>query len=253
MRFKLLLFISIFLFNAAYSQVGKSPYPIIFVHGVNAGEYTWDSALARLGQSWYVGNPHNLNFVLNAWGGNSGYFTNYLNDVVIPLKDENGYVVNSITKSSIYTINFKNFWNQNLSDPRIYIHSNDGPGLPLFESKSNESAIYKQGFALSILIDSVLRVTGAEKVILVGHSMGGLAIREYLQRKKDNGNPKWWIDTNDVTNGHKVAKVLTMSTPHLGSNEPFVYLVGVNQWGEAMRDIRYYYNDKERILKRFYS
>jgi pimeloyl-ACP methyl ester carboxylesterase len=234
MRTKLLLFISILFINISYSQVGKSPYPIIFVHGLNSGEYTWDSALTRLRQSWNIGNSYNLNFVLNARGGDT---TNYVNDVIIPLLDENGYVVNTIDKSSLYTINFNNFWNRNINDPRIFIHDN---GYPENSSKSNQSAIYKQGYALSICIDSVLRVTGAEKVILVGHSMGGLAIREYLQRK-ENGIHKWWVNPSDEINGHKVAKVLTMSTPHLGSNHLFEWIVGINSLSEAMRDLKYSY------------
>ncbi|MEZ4821564.1 MAG: hypothetical protein R2942_03775 [Ignavibacteria bacterium] len=43
----------------------------------------------------------------------------------------------------------------------------------------------KRGYALRIMIDSVLRSNGCFKVILLGHSMGGLAIREYLQRKEN--------------------------------------------------------------------
>ena len=248
MRIKLLLFISIFLFNVSYSQVGNSPYPIIFVHGINSSEETWDGAITRLQQAWQVSFNRNLNFVLNALGGN----TNYLEDVIIPLYDENGNTVNKLTNSNIYTINFKNFWNENINDPRIIIHSNEGPGTFITESKSNESSIYKQGFALRILIDSVLKVTGAEKVILVGHSMGGLAIREYLQRK-ENGIHKWWINPSGDINGHKVAKVLTMSTPHLGSNAPFVYIFGINQWSEAMRDIRYFYESQENSAPYLFS
>ncbi|MFZ4535629.1 lipase family alpha/beta hydrolase [Propionivibrio sp.] len=50
-------------------------------------------------------------------------------------------------------------------------------------------------------IDEVLAATGAKQVILVGHSMGGLAARAYLRR---NG-------------GAKVARLVTLGTPHAGS------------------------------------
>src|SRR6185436_14252861 len=43
--------------------------------------------------------------------------------------------------------------------------------------------------------------TGAAQVVLVGHSMGGLAIREYLRQ---------FGDTN-------VAKIVTLATPHHGT------------------------------------
>ena len=145
-----------------------------------------------------------------------------------------------ITPSSIYTVNFKNFWNRNNSDPRIIINSNSTPGSS--QSTSNQSAIYKQGFALKILIDSVLRITGAAKVILLGHSMGGLAIREYLQRK-ENGIHKWWIEPSDTIDGHKVAKVITIGTPHLGTNVTSIPLFTIDNSSEAMRDMRISFPD----------
>ena len=180
------LFVMIFLFKSlSYSQVGNSPYPVIFVHGLNSDDQTWSSILTQLSSAWDLSSSHSINAVLNARGGDT---TGYLQDVIIPYKDASGNIVNKITPSSIYTINFSNFWNRNSSDPRIILYSNTTPGSN--QSTSNQSAIYKQGFALKILIDSVLRITGASKVVLLGHSMGGLAIREYLQRK-ESGIHKW--------------------------------------------------------------
>jgi triacylglycerol esterase/lipase EstA (alpha/beta hydrolase family) len=50
-------------------------------------------------------------------------------------------------------------------------------------------------------IDEALEVTGARQVVVVAHSMGGLVTRAYLRR-----------------HGHaKVARVLTIGTPHHGS------------------------------------
>jgi len=50
-------------------------------------------------------------------------------------------------------------------------------------------------------IDAVLAETGATQLILVGHSMGGLVARAYLQR---HGAPR-------------VARLVTLGTPHAGS------------------------------------
>lgn len=50
-------------------------------------------------------------------------------------------------------------------------------------------------------IDDVLAATGAARLILVGHSMGGLAIRAYLRRHGPG----------------KVARVVTLGTPYGGS------------------------------------
>ncbi len=58
---------------------------------------------------------------------------------------------------------------------------------------------YAQGIARRI--DEVLAATGAPQLILVGHSMGGLASRAYLRR---HGN-------------EKVARLITLGSPHHGT------------------------------------
>lgn len=50
-------------------------------------------------------------------------------------------------------------------------------------------------------IDEVLAATGARQVIMVAHSMGGLASRAYLRRH----------------GGNKVARLVTLGTPHRGT------------------------------------
>lgn len=54
---------------------------------------------------------------------------------------------------------------------------------------------------LASKIDSVRAATGAERVVLVGHSMGGLVSRAYLRR----------------FGGDRVSKLITIGTPHHGS------------------------------------
>lgn len=237
---KIILLISLIIFNSlniSYSQPANSPYPVIFVHGLNSDDQTWSSIISQLSNVWILGSSHTLNAVLNARGGDT---TNYIQDVLIPEKDVNGNFVNTITSSSIYATNFNNFWNRDPSNPRIILYNASTPGAS--QSASNQSAIMKQGYALSILIDSVLRITGASKVILLGHSMGGLAIREYLQRK-ENGIHKWWVDPLDPADGHKVAKVITIGTPHLGTNVTSIPLFTIDNSSEAMRDMRISYPD----------
>src|SRR4030095_15594618 len=79
------------------------------------------------------------------------------------------------------------------------------------------------------------------KVILLGHSMGGLAIREYLQRI-ENGVHKWWVDPNDSIAGHKVARVVTTGTPHLGTNVMSNAFFTIDNNSEAMRDLKFSYS-----------
>ena len=219
------------------ARAGESPYPIIFVHGLNSDDQTWNTTITQLSQAWNLSGSHTLHAVLNARGGDT---TSYISDVLLPLRDANGIIINSLSMSSIYAINFGNFWNRNPSDPRILLYNNSLPGTS--QSPSNQSAITKQAFALSAAIDSVLRITGASKVILLGHSMGGLAIREYLQRK-ENGVPKWWVEPSDTVNGHRVAKVVTTGTPHLGTNTTSIPLLTIDNNSEAMRDMRFTYSN----------
>ncbi len=55
-------------------------------------------------------------------------------------------------------------------------------------------------------IDAVLAESGAERVLLVGHSMGGLVARAYLQR----------------FGPARVARLVTLGTPHQGSRLAFI-------------------------------
>jgi hypothetical protein len=94
---------------------------------------------------------------------------------------------------------------------------------------SNESAIVKQGVAINMAIQIVLQKTGRDKVILMGHSMGGLASREYLQTSLN-----WQQDGQ-----HHVAKLVTTGTPHGGYTGTNAGLVtGIESRSEAYRDLR---------------
>jgi hypothetical protein len=119
--------------------------------------------------------------------------------------DEDDYI-HEWTESNIFAVNFKEEKFEGANS--VF---ND------YFDQSNEAAIFKQGFALNKIIQEVLDFTGAEKVILVGHSMGGLCIREYLQRTNVSDIHVNWIDPTSP-DGHKVARASTFGTPHLGSN-----------------------------------
>jgi len=58
------------------------------------------------------------------------------------------------------------------------------------------------GKELESCVDFVLRQTGADKVILIGYSMGGLAARQYVANRYTD---------------HHVKRLITVGTPHLGS------------------------------------
>lgn len=96
--------------------------------------------------------------------------------------------------------------------------------------ESNQAAVVKQGYALMKAIDKVKVATGASKVILVGHSMGGLAVREYIR--------SYYNSRLDI------AKIVTIGTPHGGSNLAAFYdlfpttIMGMDERSDAIRDLK---------------
>jgi len=192
----------------------KFTYPILFVHGWTGDSRTWDefTGEAALYYGWSYGGR--LDYCLNPDGNQStsdGYYQSFVNTSNLGVGD-------------YYTVNF------DISANGVLFVGNDL--IPFNDDYSNQSAVVKQGWAVGDAIERVLDLTGAEKVILAGHSMGGLACREYLQ------NPENWQP--DGT--HHVAKLLTIGTPNGGSNFTGFSIgsfVGLDESSEAVRDLRY--------------
>ncbi len=235
-----------------FAQGGDCPYPIIFLHGWTGDQSSWGDAYSNNSFENIYGeltDDHVFHAMLNAqtntyiWGNDGTKGTND-DDVLVTFNNEN----NELAPGCVYAINFDNSWNEDVNNP--IINRNDGSAISFTESDSNESAIFKQGYALGVMIDKVLAANpDKSKVILAGHSMGGLAIREYLQRTGSGGHP-WWV-TPGSGSGHKVASVLTTVTPHRGSNT-LGNISGVRDddnspqrdglpdlFSEAVRDLRY--------------
>jgi triacylglycerol esterase/lipase EstA (alpha/beta hydrolase family) len=102
--------------------------------------------------------------------------------------------------------------------PVLLIHGvlvNEGIWIPFrrYLSRSGIAPIYTLNYGppladierfaaqLDAKIDAIRGATGAERVLLVGHSMGGLVARAYLRR----------------FGGSRVAGLITLGTPHHGS------------------------------------
>lgn len=202
-------------------QTGDCPYPIIFLHGWTGNENSFidtysdpdfENLWGARADVFYA--MQNASFSTNVWGYD-GLADTPDDDVLTWFTNE----TNELAPGCIYAINLDNSWNQDVDNPIIY--KNDGDAIAFNESDSNEAAIYKAGQMFKKCIAAVLAANpDKEKVILAGHSMGGLHIREYLQRRSPatpTGTPVWWIDPTSP-DGHKVARVLTSVTPHGGSN-----------------------------------
>lgn len=191
------------------------PYPIIFIHGINSCSSTWDIFTNYLDDHFAAIYGGRFDFCLNYDGNN--YTTN--KDIYAPLIPSADIALFSGTwnNGDYYYINFDVGFDGSF-------HPNGGA----YDVLSNQSAIAKQGAALAWAIQLVLEKTGRNKVILMGHSMGGLAARDYLQN---------WFQSDGQ---HHVAKLATTGTPHGGSNEVTggMTLSGVDCQSEAYRDLR---------------
>ena len=77
-------------------------------------------------------------------------------------------------------------------------------------------------------IDEVCRESGCDQVILVGHSMGGLVARSYLSRHGIG----------------QVAKLITLATPHSGSELARIAMLGAN--AREMEPHSHWLNDMNR-------
>lgn len=203
----------------------KLPYPIIFIHGLNSSSETWNTT------SNYLDSQYSFTF-----GGRFDFCLNADNDNTIA--NTNFYPVSGADIAAFETTIMQN-------GDYYYVNFNVNPdGTIGTDALSNQCAITKQGVALKKAIERVLELTGKNKVILVGHSMGGLASREYIQNSSN-----WQAD-----NAHHVAKLLTVGTPNGGSNSSdsgIGVFVGIDTHSEAIRDLKttyYYSSDPGRYL-----
>jgi len=205
----------------------KLPYPIIFIHGLNSECNVWGDVYTNDHMSTNkIGN-----FLINnglTFGGKIDFCLNYdgnnytSNKLVYPTSNADiALYTNYTTDLSVADFYFLNFNIDNFG--RLPNNTNFSDVL------SNEAAIAKQGIALKLAIQMVLLKTGKDKVILMGHSMGGLASREYIQ------NPSNW-----QTDGlNHVAKLVTTGTPHGGyTGVNASALTGIDEKSEAYRDLK---------------
>lgn len=123
-------------------------------------------------------------------------------------------------------------------DGKIIIHAEGLVPATMYTVtfSNNQMAIVKQGQELSEMIKKVEEITGAPKVNLIGHSMGGLAAREYLQ--------------SDYYR-HDIRSYMSFATPQRGSDynpqhwylKMFPYKVqkalsGLDTQSDAVRDLK---------------
>jgi pimeloyl-ACP methyl ester carboxylesterase len=199
----------------------KIPYPIIFIHGLDSDANVWNSTTDFMDANFNFTFGGRLDFNLNNDNDNSTSNKSFFPDNGADIAQYSSMV---LTNGDYYFLNFA------VGSDGSYAPSN----LSFSNVLSNEAAIAKQGAALSRAIQQVMDVTQRDKVILMGHSMGGLCAREYLQ------NPSNWTEPNI---NHHVAKLITTGTPHGGYTGANVIFTGINSSSEAYRDLRTEYSN----------
>ena len=201
------------------------PYPVIFIHGLASNSATWDQTTDFMDTQYSLTFGGRFDFCLNYDGNNLSANKNFwptANADLALYTDPSDST--QIIAGDYYYVNF---------DVGI-----DGSVFPSTSNSnyvlSNQQSIVKQGKALAYAIYYVLQKTGRNKIVLMGHSMGGLASREYIQN---------WVQSDGT---HHVAKLTTTGTPHKGSNSTSFGLPVsvVDEHSEAIRDLRrtYYYS-----------
>ena len=195
----------------------KLPYPIILIHGLNSSSETWNTSTDYYDTQYSFAYGGRFDFCLNADNNNATTNKNFYPTAGADIAAFESFVQNG----DYYYVNFN-------------VNPNGAVGTTVL---SNQAAIAKQGAAVKVAVQRVMEVTGKDKVILVGHSMGGLASREYIQNSYN-----WQAD-----NQHHVAKLVTLGTPHGGSNASdnfLAFMTGTDVSSEAIRDLKttYYYS-----------
>lgn len=151
------------------------PAPILFLHGFASGSpVAWDSADNALWE----------------------YFDEYYIPASLPA---------NLTRSNLYLerISFFNSsdpWRQRLIDRNSSIDSYQTGDYYVLTGE-RQSGDFGWSDKVNAVINPILDAYGTNGLILICHSMGGLAAREYLRQ---NG-------------GSNVSKLITIGTPHLGS------------------------------------
>ncbi len=203
-----------FLTPSSQVTLRKVIYPVVFIHGWTDNDKVWDNITRLTEQRYGWRDGGRLDYCLNP---DHNQFTS--DQYILHFTD-----TTQLRGAEYYTINFD-------ADRNGTPYTNTDLN-PLNNNQSNQSAVVKQGWALKDAIEKILQVSGAEKVILVGHSMGGIASREYIQNE-DN----WQKDGH-----HHVAKVLTLASPHGGTDISILNIglfAGYDEKSEAIRDLRF--------------
>jgi len=160
-------------------------YPVIFIHGIWSDATTWETAIKQLTDRGYL------------YGGVVS--ASYSNGV----PSTAGCVPASLRSNKSPTV-YLSACNTNAD---FFVWETSDYSVQSTFASNNDHSFSELGGEVKFAIDYVKGFAGATKVQLVGHSMGGIAARHYLQNLHRSG---------DDFSGD-VATLVTIGTPHSGS------------------------------------
>ena len=160
-------------------------YPVIFIHGIWSDATTWETAIKQLTDRGYV------------YGGVVS--ASYSNGV----PSTAGCVPASLRNNKSPTV-YLSACNPNAD---FFVWETNDYSMQSTFASNNDHSFSELGGEVKFAIDYVRSLTGASKVQLVAHSMGGIAARHYLQNLHRSG----------ADFAGDVATLVTIGTPHSGS------------------------------------
>jgi len=196
---------------------------IILVHGLNSGSSTWSVMAEELsrqlgitdGTYVEIGMEIEINSSAKCWdayGVNEAIPCTQLTD--IEAQDTFRKVHRSQAQEYIFGLDKNQFKVSNIAwrlnnDSSTHLVTNSSDKYKTFSqhrvfvvnfSNNNQLTYDAQGAQLKEAIDDISNILDIDEYILIGHSMGGLASRAYIQ--------------NETT--QNISKLITINTPHLG-------------------------------------
>jgi len=174
-------------------EAEKPKYPVLFVHGLKSSGQTWES--------YYTGWWQDRKLT---YGGNIYIRDKYHLFEAGEEANQNNLLTRRTRSDPLSFFEIKVKKNKKL----VEAPNNDFYTMNF--SSNNNISFAAQGLELKAIVNKISEWTGKEGVYVVGHSMGGLATRAYLQYFNDD----------------KVKGLITVGTPHKGSRKDWFGKLG---------------------------
>ncbi len=202
----------------AYGQVNSQiGLPVLFVHGI------CDSADNYLDGETAVQKA--LSAKYPTLYSSSGKYVAFFNGSQVYFQKPGAKVIGGVQNPPVLTV-----------DPRtrFFLVALDQPGVANYQDFDRQRVaqipIYEKGYELANVIWKIRSITGAPRVIVVAHSMGGLDARAYLEHVASASGSA----NTAVPYYNDVAALVTLDTPHGGAQIAGISLPDPFPWLECI-------------------